>query len=445
MANPEPAQPAAYKGRLLSAVIGGSVGQIFEEYDFFIFSTLAFIFASQIFPSSNILLSLIYAYAVYAVGFFFRPLGSLIFGGYADKVGRKRALLITFTIMGIATVLQGAVPTYAEAGALGAILLIILRIIQGTALGGEVPLAMVFLSEVSPKSRRGFLSSWQGAAGTASGAVASAVGLGLTYYLARGALYSYGWRLGFFIGGIVLVVGLIFRYRINETPIFQDMVAAKTKAKSITESLRFMLSPGQRRALFTIIGITIFDGIAFSIFFIYFPTYAKVTLGLSAINAFGFSSAALLITFIMIPFFAMISDKVGRKPLLYASMIGGIVLTYPLYLLLTTKSLPLIFIGAVSLDLIFGLFLAVDAAVFNEISGGSSRGATVSFGFTIDQAIFGGLAPFIVTYLLYTTKSEMSPSFLAIGGAIVSLIFIVFFVKETKNTELSRGLKPVES
>lgn len=425
---------------LVGAIIAASAGQVFEEYDFFIFSSLAFIFSAELFPSSSLLLSLVYAYAVYFVGFLFRPLGSLIFGGYADKAGRKRALLITFTMMGVVTVLQGLVPTYQQAGLTGPVMLIILRILQGLALGGEVPLAMVFLSETSPTSRRGFISSWQGASGVASGALASGVGLGLVLTLSKGALYSYGWRIGFLLGGIILIIGLIFRFRIVETPVFKEMVATKAAAKSIIQSLRFMVSAGQRKALLTIIGITIFDGIAFSIFFIYFPTYAKVALHLSPIDAFGFSTAALLITFAMIPVFAMISDRIGRKPLLYASMIGGIFLTYPLYLLLTTGNLYLIFLGALSLDLIFGAFLAVDAAVFSEISGGTSRGATVSFGFTIDQAIFGGSASFIVSYLLYMTHSLLSPAFLAIGGAVVSLIFVIFFVKETKGTELSKGL-----
>ncbi len=422
--------PVASRGRRTSAVIGTTIGNVLELFDFASYAFFASIIAMHFFPAGNDFLALMSTFAVFGVGFVARPLGAVFFGRFGDSQGRKLALLISMPLMGVGTLLVGATPSYASIGILAPILLIVGRIMQGFAAGGEVGNAIAFLLEWAPKRRRGLYSSLQQCTALLGTLVGSGTAAILTTVLSSEDLHSWGWRLPFLIGGLLVApLGLYLRRYIDETPEFEKVAAAPSEPVT-SESHSGWVQGAKALAM---CGGWV---VSFYIYLIYLLTFITKYAGVDPQTALWANSAGLASMMFSIPLFGAISDKVGRRPPLLIALLVSIVAPYPIFALLmdgaSHAQLYLIFIGVGALT---GVFAGIMPATMSEMFPTASRTTGVSISFGLATAVFGGFAPFIATWLINLTGSPLSPTYYVIAASVVSLLAILR-VRETAHADL---------
>src|SRR5918993_1982486 len=389
-------------------VVASFIGTTIEWYDYFIFATAAALFFPQVFfPGFGETTGTILAYTTFAVGFGARPLGGLIFGHYGDKIGRKTMLVTTILIMGIATFLVGALPSYDAIGILAPILLVLLRVLQGIGLGGEWGGAVLMAVEHSPHDQRGLNGSWP-QMGVPAGLV-----LGTGAFALVGAVSgeaAWAWRVPFLLSAILIAVGLFIRLSIYESPAFSQVRESGTEARMpIVDVLRTY-----PRNVAIGVGSRIGIDAAFYIIAFYSLDHIATNLGLSEnIGLLGVTIAALIEIF-TIPLFASFSDRVGRKPLLLASSAFLGVWVFPFFWLLNTKSTALIVVAIViGLALGHAAVYGVQASFYAELFGTRVRYSGASFSYQISGIFGGALAPIIATALYPTGGTLMISVYIA--------------------------------
>jgi MHS family proline/betaine transporter-like MFS transporter len=408
------------------AVTAGAIGNFVEWYDYSVYGFFATVIASQFFPSEDRVASLLATFAVFAVAFFMRPVGAFVFGHYGDTIGRRNTLAAAVIMMGIATLMIGVLPSYAQIGVLAPILLVVARLLQGFSAGGEWSGSAAFMVEYAPENKRGLYGSWQQVSIVAGLLVGSAMGGLLGTVLSEDALNAWGWRIPFILGMVVALVGLYLRLRVEDTPAFRII----EEKEEITEAPVKEPFTAHWRESLTAIGFTVAWTVAYYILLTYMPTYVSETLGIPLTQALLSNAIGLVVLMALIPFTAALSDRIGRKPLLIAFSALIALLTYPLFLLASTQVLAFIVLAQVLFGVIISLFSGPGPAALVEMFPTNVRYSALGVSYNIAVAAFGGTAPFIATYLISRTGSNFSPGFYLIAAAVVTLI-VVSTMKET--------------
>jgi metabolite-proton symporter len=432
-----PPSPAAGDRRtLVEAIVASTVGTTIEWYDFFLYGLVAsFVFPTLFFPEMGRFWGTILAYGTFTAGFLARPIGGVIFGYMGDRVGRKSTLVTTLLLMGVSTVLIGFLPGYRQVGVAAPLLLTLLRIIQGLGVGGEWGGSVLLALEYGHRGKRGFYASWP-QAGVPLGLLAAGGVLTLVKQsMSPEAFLDWGWRVPFYLSGLLIVVGLLIRIRILETPLFTDLQKSNQVAQApISEVLR-----RHWREILLAAGSRISENSCFYLFSTYVVTYGSDKLGLAPESLLQAVWIAAAIEFFTIPLFGMLSDFWSRKGTYMLGCLIMIAFACPYYALLDTRHPTAILIAVVfSLAGAHALLYAVQASLIPELFGTRLRYSGASIGYQLASPIAGGLAPLIAATLLEWSGGRSWP--LAVYITVISLISLlsIHLLAETSQRDLSR-------
>lgn len=400
------------------------VGNALEWYDFAIYAFFASTIGRLFFPSANESVSLLETFATFGVGFVMRPLGAVVLGSYADRAGRKKALMLTMVLMGVGTTVIGAVPTFDAIGWRAPLLIVVARLVQGFSAGGELGSATAFMLEHAPANRRGWIASFQQASQAATLLAGSLVGAAVTGALAPRQLEQWGWRLPFLLGLVIVPFGLYIRRHVEETPAFAEL------EKSSRQPLRELMR-GHARQVVAGLGLVIIWTVCTYFFLVYMPTFAGRQLGLPQSGSLAANGIALAVLAILAPAFGKLSDRVGRKPLLLAGAASICVLSFPLIAVLARyPSLGLLICVQVVMAALIAVFTGPAPAALGELYPTRVRSSGMSLAYNGAVTVFGGFAPFISTWLIAKTGSSLAPAWYVAGSALASLIALAF-MRET--------------
>lgn len=419
-------------GKVLTASLSGSA---IEWFDFFLYATAAaFIFDKQFFPSEDPYVSQMLSYLTLALTFFIRPFGGIVFSHIGDRIGRKKTLVVTLSMMGGATVAIGLLPTYDQVGMLAPALLIFCRVIQGLAIGGEWGGALLLAYEFAPKNRRGLFGSVP-QMGITIGMLLATIAFSLVSQLPQGAFEAWGWRLPFISSIILIVVGLWIRGGLGETPEFEKQKKSGNVSKlPIAETLRY-----HWRSVLIAIGAKIVETAPFYIFATFVVSYATGTLDFERSTVLGAVSAGALASTIVIPVMGWLSDKWGRVQV----YMGGAVLiglfAAPFFLLLGTGQDWAVFMAVIiGLGVVWPPVTATLGTLTSEIFSTRVRYTGVTLGYQIGAALAGGTAPLLCTFLLAKFDGSWVPIAIYIGAiAVLSIIAVSFAPRVSQRDEES--------
>lgn len=409
------------------------VGTSIEWYDFFIYGqAAALIFNGLFFPNLNPAIGALAGLATFGVGFVARPIGGFVFGHFGDRIGRKTALVTTLVLMGSATLLVGLLPTYQQIGIWAPILLVVLRLVQGFAVGGEWGGAVLMAVEHAPANKRGFYGSWP-QMGIPIGLIsATAVLYFLSIGLDEEAFTAWGWRVPFIASILLVAVGLVIRLKVSESPLFKKLSAAGDHLKvPILDVFRY----AWKRTILAIFAQASVN-VSFYVISVYALTYATQTTGASRSDTLIALIVAALFDLVAIPVWASVSDKVGRRPIvIFGSLFLGVFM-YPFFLLVQTGSVLMLTI-AITVGLVFGHApaYAVLASFLSETFDAKSRYSGVSLAYQLSGALISGPAPLVAAALVVAYGGFGPVVIMAIIAAIVSVI-CVLALKETRGGSL---------
>lgn len=380
--------------RPVRQLVAASIGNAVEWYDWYAYTFLATYFAGQIFPKNadDPLVPLLSTFAVFAVGFFLRPIGGLVLGSLADRIGRRNALTVTILMMGAGSLIMAVLPTYASAGLLAPALLVFARLLQGLSVGGEFAAATTFVIESAPPRRRGLFGSFQYVSTTVGQLVASGFAAVLASTLSTEDMNAWGWRIPFAVGAVIAVVGFWIRRGAEETHPAGDELA-EGRRPGLFDALRH-----HPRASLLVAAVTVAGTVCYYTWTTYFPTYAQTAAGVPAAEALVVSTIALAFFAALQPLGGMLSDRVGRRPLLIGFAAGFALGVVPLLALVSSTFGLLLLVQCAGMVLLTG-YTSVAAALNAELVPGRVRASGIGFPYSLTVAAFGGTAPYLATYL----------------------------------------------
>ncbi|MEV8532442.1 MFS transporter [Streptomyces sp. NPDC051211] len=440
MVSPAMAAPAGGHG-IRRIVAASLVGTTIEWYDFFLYgSAAALVFNTLFFPSSDPLVGTLLAFLTYAVGFAARPLGGIVFGHFGDRIGRKKLLVLSLLMMGGATFAMGLLPTHAAIGAGAPVLLTVLRLVQGFALGGEWGGAVLLVSEHGSAERRGFWASWPQAGAPGGNLLATGVLALLAAVQSDEAFLAWGWRIPFLLSGVLVVIGLWIRISVSESPVFLEArrKAAEAAATGAQEKppVVEVLRTGRRQVL-TAIGTRLGENISYYILTAFLLVYVTAHLGLpksDALNAVLIGSA---VHFVTIPAWGALSDRIGRRPVTLIGAVGMAGWAFAFFALLDTESFPVIALAVTVGLLLHGAMYGPQAAFISEMFDTKVRYSGASMGSQLASIVGGALAPIIAVELLKDYDSSLPVSvYLSAAAAVTALT--VWLAKETRGRDLAQ-------
>ncbi|WP_329085947.1 MULTISPECIES: MFS transporter [unclassified Streptosporangium] len=418
----------------IGKIVGASlIGTTIEWYDFFLYgSAAALVFPQLFFPESEPLTGTLLAFLTYAVGFVARPLGALVFGHFGDRIGRKKLLVVSLLLMGGATFLIGCLPTHAAIGMAAPLLLTLLRLVQGFALGGEWGGAVLIVSEHGDAARRGFWASWPQAGAPGGNLLATAVLAVLAAVQTEEAFVSWGWRIPFLLSGVLVLVGMWIRLSISESPVFQQAVANAKPSTSlpIVEVFRY-----HWRDVLIAIGARFAENVSYYVITAFVLVYATAQAGLAkpvVLNAVLIGSA---IHFVSIPMWGALSDRLGRRPVYLLGAAGVGLWSFAFFPLIDTKNFAAVTLAVTVGLILHGAMYGPQAAFFSELFATRMRYSGVSIGSQLASIVAGALAPLIAVALLDTYKSSF-PIMLYVAGAAVLTLITVYLSRETRGRDL---------
>ncbi|MGU3375309.1 MFS transporter [Chryseobacterium sp. M5A1_1a] len=413
----------------IKAIVGGSVGNLVEWYDWYAYAAFAIYFSNSFFPDSDLNAQLMNTAGIFAVGFLMRPIGGWIFGSIADRVGRKKAMTLSVLLMSFGSLLIALTPTYKTIGILAPALLLIARLLQGLSVGGEYGVSATYLSEMASEDKRGFYSSFQYV--TLIGGQLIALGIQLILQkllLTEAQLEEWGWRIPFVIGALLSVIALYLRANLHETEAFENKKELSEKKKgTITELLK------HPRALLTVIGLTLGGTLAFYTYTTYMQKFLVNTVHLTKEQSTLISFISLFIFACLQPVFGALSDKVGRRPLLLGFGILGTLCTVPLLTALsTTTSMWSAFLLIMIALIIVSGYTSINAVVKAELFPSEIRALGVGLPYALTVAIFGGTAEYIALWFKQIGSEEYF--YWYITGCIFFSLVVYVGMKDTKKT-----------
>ncbi|MEU8824943.1 MFS transporter [Streptomyces sp. NPDC048636] len=401
-------------------MLAATAGNTLEWYDLTSYGFFAASISKAFFPASDPTVSLMLAFGTFGVSYLVRPLGALVLGTYADRTGRKAALLLTIRLMMIGTLLIAVMPSYETMGIAAPLLILLARLMQGFSAGGEFGSATAFLAEQA-SDRRGFMASWQFASQGLATLLAAAFGTVLSLTLSGAQLDSWGWRIPFIIGLLIGPVGYLIRRHVPETTEFID---ASEHGKTATTPVRQVLR-NQKLAILLMVGALAMST-AVTYVIVYMPTYAHEVLDLPSSAGFIGAAVSGVALTTLTPLIGHLSDKVGRIKVMLIAGIALILSIYPLFLLLSGRP-SLLVMGVVmfTLGVLKACYFGALPALMSEAFPTATRGTGLSLSYNIGVMSFGGFAPVIITWMIATTGSHLAPAiYIVVIGAlsIVSLL-----------------------
>lgn len=441
-----PTPPGSIKRIIAASLIGTTI----EWYDFFLYgSAAALVFNKLFFPSSEPLVGTLLAFLTYAIGFAARPLGGLVFGHYGDKIGRKKLLVLSLLMMGGATFAMGLLPTHASIGVGAPVLLTLLRLVQGFALGGEWGGAVLLVSEHGDDENRGFWASWPQAGAPGGNLLATGVLALLAAVQSDEAFLAWGWRIPFLLSGVLVVIGLWIRVSVSETPLFleaqakaAEQAAAGTRGDAKPPVVEVFRT--NWRGVLTAIGTRLGENISYYVITAFLLVYVTTHLGLSKSDGLNAVLIGSAVHFVTIPAWGALSDRIGRRPVTLIGSLGMTGWAFAFFAMLDSKSFPVI-AAAVTIGLLFhGAMYGPQAAFISEMFDTEVRYSGASMGSQLASIIGGALAPIIAVALLEDYDSSLPISIYLAAAALVTST-TVLIARETRGRNLagSYGASPV--
>lgn len=429
------ADEAVDKPTLRKAITGSAVGNATEWFDYGAYAYLATELTANFFPE--------WGYGGTAIGFavsfVLRPLGGFFWGPLGDRIGRQKVLAMTIILMAAATFLLGCLPTFETFGWGAVVLLISLRIVQGFSTGGEYGGAATFMAEYAPDKKRGFYGSFL-EFGTLGGFTAA---IALVFFLRLGigdqAMEDWGWRIPFWVGGVVGLVGLYIRTKLEDTPVFRELEEKEEVESGAGAALRDLMSLFWKPIL-TLIGLVAALNMANYTLLTYMPQYLQNRVHFSAHDAELMLMGGHIIMMIFLPFAGSLSDRVGRKPMWAFSFIGLAVLAVPMFLLIGAGGFGPAILGYAVLGIVYAAQLATISATFPAMFPSSVRYGGVAIGYNIGAAVFGGTAPLVNDALIDASGDVLMPAYYMIAASVIGLIALYFTIetagKPIRGTEI---------
>ncbi|MBO2448895.1 MFS transporter [Actinomadura barringtoniae] len=414
------------------ALVGGSIGNLVEWYDWFIYSSFAVYFASAFFPKGNDTAQLLNTMGIFAVGFFMRPVGGWLLGRLGDRKGRKAALTTTVTLMSVSALLIAVAPTYDQVGYFGALVLLVARLLQGLSVGGEYAASATYLTEASAPGKRGFSSSFQYVSMTMGQLCGLGLQIILQHTMSSDTLHSWGWRIPFVVGAVGAAVIFYLRRNLLETEAYEEEAGVERG------TLRGLLAHKREFAL--VIALTMGGTVAYYTYTTYLTKYLSNTAGMSKNDAALVSFCALTIFMLLQPLAGALSDRIGRRPLLITFGIGSMLGTVPIMTALGNVSgfVPALLLMTGGLVIVTG-YTSINAVVKAELFPTHVRALGVALPYAIANALFGGTAEYVA---LWFKKGGIESGFYWYVSACAAVSLVVYLtMRETRHTALTGAEK----
>jgi MFS transporter, MHS family, alpha-ketoglutarate permease len=425
--------PGLTAGQRLKAILGGSAGNLVEWYDWFVYSSFAVYFSRHFFPGSDELAGLLKTMAVFAVGFFARPVGAWLMGLYADLAGRRTALTAAVGMMCLGSLVIAVLPSYESIGVAAPILLVLARIVQGLSVGGEYGASATYLSEMAGRKRRGFWSSFQFVTMVLGQLIALGLLILLQTQLPKSDLEAWGWRIPFAIGALMAVVVFWIRSRMDESTSYENAKAAG--AERARTMMLFLKYP---RETLAILGFTAGGSLAFYSYTTYMPKFLSAkdhAAPFSEASATAITAGALIVYLFALPAFGWLSDRLGRKVTLGIAFGGGALITYPVMsALASSTNVVAAFLMASLLVVLLSGYNSVSAVVKAELFPANVRALGVALPYGLGTAIFGGTAE--AAALWFKKVGAESGFYLYVAIMMAVSFLIVFRLRETRDHSL---------
>ncbi|MEV0013861.1 MFS transporter [Streptomyces tendae] len=436
MSSPATAPPAP--NNLKRIVAASLIGTTIEWYDFFLYgSAAALVFNELFFPDSDPLVGTLLSFLTYAVGFAARPVGALVFGHYGDRLGRKKLLVLSLLMMGGATFAIGLLPTHATVGTAAPVLLTVLRLVQGFALGGEWGGAVLLVSEHGDARRRGFWASWPQTGAPAGQLLATGVLSLLTAVLSDAAFNSWGWRIPFLLSGVLVMVGLWIRLSVDESPVFKQALAQAESRKAKAEPLPLVAVVRYHwRDVLIAMGARMAENISYYVITAFILVYATSAADVSKQTALNAVLIASAVHFAVIPAWGALSDRIGRRPVYLLGAAGVGLWMFPFFMLIDSGDFGSLLLAVTVGLVLHGAMYAPQAAFFSEMFATRMRYSGASIGAQFASVAAGAPAPLIATALLSEYDSSTPIALYVIASAVLTL-FAVGVARETRHRDLA--------
>jgi MHS family proline/betaine transporter-like MFS transporter len=435
MSQPEVAVTPRVKSSTVKTIVGGTIGNVLEWFDYGLYGYFAVIISANFFQSKDSLTNLMLTFAVFGVGFFMRPLGGIFFGYLADKIGRRATLSATVIMMGAATFVVGCLPTAAQIGAAATVLLVLCRLLQGMATGGEWGACTSFLAEFATPFNRGYIVSWANVSLAGGLLLGASCGVLLSNFMSQEALYSWGWRIPFLSGVIIAFYGYFIRRGLDETPVFEKAAREGEVSKSpLSEVMK-----NNRKELLAVFFLNAGGCTSYWLILTYMTSYIIKILGLPATTAFALNALALVTHTAMLPFFGKLTDRIGRKKPALIAFGLFVLLDYPLYSILSsTQNIVVMIIVIEVLAIIMALALAPVMPMIAELFPTKVRASGFGIAYNASQAIFGGTCTFIATWLIKVTGNPNAIAVYLVVLCLITWLDIAFLIPETYRRDFSK-------
>lgn len=434
-----PATPSPSPGSIRRVVAASLIGTTIEWYDFFLYGTAAaLVFNKLFFPTSDPLTGTLIAFVTYAIGFLARPLGGVVFGHFGDRLGRKKLLVLSLLMMGGATFAMGLLPTHASIGVGAPILLTVLRLVQGFALGGEWGGAVLIVSEHGGDRHRGFWASWPQSGAPGGNLLATGVLALLAAVQSDATFLAWGWRVPFLLSGVLVVVGLWIRLSVSESPVFLAARAARGASGEARGELPVVqVFRRSWRQVLTAVGARFGENISYYVLTSFLLVYVTAHLGLpksTALNAVLIGSA---VHFVTIPAWGALSDRIGRRPVTLIGSAGMAVWAFAFFALVDSESFVVITAAVTVGLLLHGAMYGPQAAFISELFDTEVRYSGASMGSQLASIVAGALAPIVAVELLKDHGSSLPVSLYLCAAAVVTTLTVAF-ARETRGRDLAR-------
>ena len=410
----------------LRILLGTGVGNAIEWYDWNVYIVFAPFFAAQFFNPANEVSALLSTLAIFAVGFVMRPLGGFVFGWLADRHGRRRAMLLAISLAAGGSLLIGLSPTYGSVGVTASLVLLVARLLQGLAHGGEIAASHTYITEVAPSDRRGRWASVIYVSGMTAVLVATLLGVTLTGLLSESQLYAWGWRVPFIVGGLLGIGAVYLRSRLEETEAYTK-VQAEDEPDGRTSVLRGMWD--NRRAVVQVLGLTIGGTVFFYTWAIAAPAYAISAKGMAPSTALWSGAVATALLIVLLPFAGALSDRIGRRPNFLIFAIGGAVATFPLNRLIQGEAWQLLVAMSIAMVLI-AFVVSMMPAALAELFPTHVRASGFAVPYSLAVALTGGTAPYLQSWLASRGQGDL---FLGYTVAVLLITAVATIVTPETN------------
>ncbi|OUS96988.1 MFS transporter [Rhodococcus sp. NCIMB 12038] len=441
-ANSSDEQETLPPGVLRRAIAASAMGNATEWFDYGVYAFTVSYISAAFFPGDTGSATL-YALLVFAVSFVVRPLGGLVWGPLGDRLGRRQVLALTIILMAGATFCVGLVPSYDAIGFWAPLLLVLLRMIQGFSTGGEYGGAATFMAEYSPDRKRGFCGSFL-EFGTLGGyALGAIVVLVVELFSSDPFMSTWGWRIPFLIAGPMGLIGLYLRTKLEETPVFRELDAEGAVESGTTHEFKDLITE-YWKPLLLLGGLVIALNVTNYTLLSYMPTYLETQIGLTSTASLTLFIVGQIVMMAVIPFAGGLSDRVGRKPLWYGSLVGLIVLAVPMYLLMR-QGFGWAIVAFAVLGLLYVLQLSTISATFPAMFPTHVRFAGFAIAYNVSTSLFGGTAPAVNELLIEWTGNTLMPAFYMMAACGIGLVAL-YFVAETAGASIrGRGIPGVDT